>query len=200
MNSHSTYNERTLLRHISEGDAAAFREFFDRYKHRLFVFVEQLIHSRADAEEIVQDTFLKVWQTAPRLSEIDEPGYYIYAIARNKTLNYMRRIAKDQRLVELAWVNQSELDHTLEEKLRSDEVQEIIRKAVEQLSEQKQTVFRLSRELGLSHAEIAAQLGLSQSRVKNILVETLKHIKAYLQQYSDLLAILFWVEYARYLF
>lgn len=185
---------------MSAGDEVAFRELFDQYKHRLFVFVEQLIHSRSDAEEIIQDTFLKVWQSASILAEIEQPGHYIYTIARNKTLNYMRSISRDQRLVDIAYASQSELDDTLEEQLRIREVQEIIDKALSQLPEQKQVVFRLSRERGLNHAEIAATLGLSQSRIKNILVEILKHIKACLKQSSDLLAILFWMKYAGDLF
>ena len=194
------YTEKRLLRLIAAGDTQAFREFFDLYKNRIFVFVEQLIHSKADAEEIVQDTFLKVWQTAPTLADIDNPGQYIYTIARNKTLNYIRKIASDKNLLEQAWAYQANLDTTLEEKLRTKEVKEIVDRAVSQLSEQKQTVFRLSREEGLSHAEIASQTGLSQSRVKNILVEVLKHIKNNLHPYSDLIAILFWIEYSRYFF
>jgi RNA polymerase sigma-70 factor (family 1) len=194
------YREKILLQQIAEGNALAFKEFFELYRNRIFVFVYQLIHSRADAEEIVQDTFMKVWQTAPRLAEIDNPGQYIYTIARNKTLNYIRKIASDQRLIDQVWANQAELDNTLEEKLRSREVKEIIEKAVSQLSEQKQNIFRLSREQGLTHAEIAAMLGLSQSRVKNILVEALKQIKNNLHPYSDLIAILFWIKYTPLLF
>lgn len=200
MSTRTPHSDKALLRQIANGDAVAFSTFFHLYKNRLFVFVEQLIHSRADAEEIVQDTFMKVWQTASKLADIDQPGHYIYTIARNKTLNYMRKVARDQQLIDQAWANQSELDHTLEEKLRKLEVKEIIDKAVNRLSLQKQTVFRLSREQGLNHSEIAEQLSLSQSRVKNILVEALKHIKACLEKHSDLLAILFWIKYSRHLF
>lgn len=185
---------------MAEGDLTAFRLFFDLYKDRLFVFVEQLTHSRADAEEIIQDTFLKVWESAPLLSRLDEPGHYIYAIARNKTLNYLRKVARDKRRVYQAWANQPDLDNSVEEGLRSLECRELIDKALQSLSFQKRTVFRLSREEYLSHAEIAARLGLSESRIKNILVEVLKHIKSYLREYSDLLAILFWISYSRHLF
>lgn len=189
-----------LLYLIAQGDTNAFRKFFDAYKNRLFIFVEQLIHSRADAEEIVQDTFIKVWQNASRLVSIDEPGYYIYTIARNNTLNYIRKHGQQQRLAEMAYSNQGQWDDTLQEKLKTREAEEIINNAIALLPEQKQNVYRLSRESGMSHAEIAQLLGLSQSRVKNIIVETLKHIKTQLQNQSDLLALIFWMEYCRLLF
>ena len=96
MSTAGSHNEQELLLQIAQGNAAAFRIFFDLYKNRLFVFVEQLIHSRADAEEIVQDTFMKGWENASRLTEMDKPGHYIYTIARNKTINRMRKIARDQ--------------------------------------------------------------------------------------------------------
>lgn len=200
MENHIEDIEKLLIRQIAAGDTGAFSSFFDRYRNRLFVFVEQLIHSKSDAEEIVQDTFLKVWQTAPRLLEVDQPGYYIYTIARNKTLNHMRKIARNRQLVSQVWANQSELDNSLEDKLRTKEVKEIIDNAVAHLSSQKQEIFRLSREQGLSHTEIAAQLGLSQSRIKNCMVEILKHLKASLHQHSELLAILFWINYSNHLF
>ena len=189
-----------LLYLIAQGDTTAFRKFFDAYKDRLFIFVEQLIHSRADAEEIVQDTFMKVWQNAAKLVEIDQPGYYIYTIARNNTLNYIRKHSQQQRLAEIAYSNQLPWDDTLQEKLKTREAQEIINNALAGLSGQKQHIYRLSRESGMSHAEIANLLGLSQSRVKNIIVETLKHIKVQLQTQSDLLALIFWMEYCRLLF
>lgn len=194
------HRDKLLLQSIADGDAIAFREFFDLYKDRLFLFVEQLIHSKADAEEIVQDTFLKVWQTAYKLVEIDQPGYYIYTIARNKTLNFMRSISRQQHLVDQVWAMQGELDATLEEKLRTKELKEIIDKIVFQLSPQKQLIFQMSREQGLNHAEIANLLGLSQSRVKNVLVEILKYIKTNLQQHSDIWAILFWIQHCQHLF
>src|SRR5207245_3620933 len=83
-----------------------------------------------------------------------------------------------------------------EEILQAQESRKLIHDAVSQLSLQRQTIFQLSREQGLSHEEIAAHLGLSKSRVKNIMVEILKHIKDYLARYSALVYTFFWVNYA----
>ncbi|MGC4232977.1 MAG: sigma-70 family RNA polymerase sigma factor [Niabella sp.] len=187
-------NEKLLLERIANGDALAFGQFFDLYRVRLYVFVEQLIHSKADTEEIIQDTFLKLWQAAPGLLHIDQPGQYVYTIARNKTLNYMRKISREKKRIHQAWLNQSEIDNYLEEELRSKEIRQVIDYSLNHLSSQKQMVFNMSRNEGLSHAEIAAKTGLSQSRVKNILVEVLKYLRECLQQHSVSVSTFFWLQ------
>lgn len=193
MSAGSTYSERLLLQQIAAGDEAAFRVFFDLHRKRLYLFVKQLIHSRADAEEIIQETFIQVWQSADKLAGIEQPGYYIYRIARNKTLNYMRKMARDESLLRQVLANAQESDDSLSDSLLTKEYQELVNGALDQLSDQKRTIFNLSRVEGLSHEEIAARLGLSKSRVKNIIVETLKFIRAYLQEHSALSALIFWL-------
>jgi len=157
-------------------------------------FVEQLTKSGADAEEIVQESFLKLWINRASLPAIDNPGNYIYTIARNKTIDHIRKVGRDQKLLDQVWSNMSGADHSMEEQLRMQEYQQLVDQALAQLPVQKQTVFRLSREQGLSHDAIAARLGLSRSRINNILVETLKFIKNYLRQHAALLAIACWID------
>ncbi|THU39645.1 sigma-70 family RNA polymerase sigma factor [Niastella caeni] len=186
----NVYTDRELLQQVANGDKLAFRHLFELYKLRLFSFVLQMTHSRVDAEEIVQEVFAKLWESRISLAGVEYPGKYIYTIARNKTLNHLTRVARDRRLQQQVWVNLSQFDNATEDILQAQESQRLISKAVSQLSGQRQTLFQLSREQGLTHEEIACQLGLSKSRVKNMLVEILKHIRDYLARYSALIATL----------
>lgn len=181
------HNEKELLYQIAEGDEAAFRIFFDHYTPFIFSFVERLTKSKADAEEIVQDTFLKIWTNRESLPFIDRPGHYCYVIARNKALDNIRKAARDQRLLDQVWVNLSTTDNSLENDLRSQEYYQLINQAISALPRQKQLVFHMSRLEGLSHMEISQRLGLSKSRVNNILVEALKHVKFFLERHSILI-------------
>lgn len=189
---YNTYTDRELLNGVASGDIAAFKQLFDQYKMRLYSFVLKMTHSKADAEEIVQEVFTKLWTNRATLHEVEFPGKYIYTIARNKTLNHLARAARDQQLQQQLWVNVSQYHNTTEELLQAQESQRLINEAISLLSPQRQTIFRLSREQGLTHEEIGAQLGLSKSRIKNILVEVLKHIKDHLARYAAILPILFW--------
>lgn len=191
-------SDTALLSAISNGEEEAFAILFDRYKHRLYIFVWQLIHSAADAEEIVQESFLKVWQQAGAIAVMDEPGHYIYTIARNKTLNHIRSMVRDQRRIQAVWELQKEVDDSLEEKLKLQDCKNTIERALQELSPNKQTIYRLSREEHLTHDEIAARLNLSKSRVKNMMVEILHHLRTALGEEGYMLVIILGVNWYLY--
>jgi len=184
--------DKHLLIQLKEGDEQAFRELYVRHHRKILAFAVHLTHSAVDAEDILQDTFLRIWTNRRQLPDIESFENYIFMIARNRTLDHLRKVALQQRLIDQVWANISE---TSEEspaiQLDARESKFLVHQALEALSPQKQTVFQLSRQQGLSHEEIAQQLGLSKSRVKNLLVETLKHIRVFLARHSSLLTIFF---------
>lgn len=196
----NTYTDRELLQQVASGDPIAFRQLFDLYKLRLYSFVLQMTHSQVDAEEIVQDVFTKLWEGRANLTGVEYPGKYIYTIARNTTLNHLTKLARDRRLLQQLWVNISQHENPTEELLQAQECGQLISKAISQLSPQRQTIFTLSREQGLSHEEIASRLGLSKSRVKNIIVEILKHVRDYLAHYSPIISAVIFACYSSLLF
>lgn len=188
------HNEKELLRRIAGGDEAAFRIIFDLYRQRLFAFAWQISHSTVEAEEIVQDIFMKLWENRQAMAEVEYPRKYIYTMARNRAVDLLGKIARDHKLRTAAWVNLSQDRNITEELLNEKESRELISEAVASLPEKKQAIFRLSRQEGLSHQEIAREMSLSVQTVKNILTEILKHIKAHLLRHSELLAIAFWIQ------
>jgi RNA polymerase sigma-70 factor (ECF subfamily) len=153
--------------------------------------VYHLTHSAVDAEDILQETFLKLWTSREQLPQIDHIGNYIFMIARNKTLDHLRKIAQQQKLLDRVWANISIPADGIEQQLDARESQQLINKAFTQLTEQQQTIFRLSRQEGMTHEAIAQQLRLSKSRVKNVQVETLRYIRQFLAQYAGPLGVLF---------
>jgi len=179
----SIYNlsaEKILLQKIANGDEFAFKHVFELYKNRVYSFVVKFVHSKADAEEIVQDTFFTIWQKREMLPNIEHPRNYIYTIVRNKTYNYLNQAAKNQKILAQLWANMQVESNDIEDLTDLKDSEMLIRKGLLNLSEQKQHIFKMSREDGLSHEEIASQVGLSKSRVKNIIVDVLKYLRHYL--------------------
>lgn len=178
---------------FSTGKEQAFRELFDLYSKRLFAFAFSMTKSSADAEEIIQECFLRLWVQWNQLPQIDSPEAYLYRMVRNRTLDHLRKISREKKMINQVWSNLSQPDRSLEELILTREYQQLIDQAVSQLSPQKQQVYRLSREQEHSHEEIAAITGLSKSRVNNILTETLRFIKMHLDKHSSDLGIVFWI-------
>jgi len=177
-----SYEEKRLLKQISKGDEKAFRALYDAYFNHLSAFVFSMCKSPEATEEIVQDIFIKLWINRHSLSQFDSPEAYIFSMARNRTIDYMRRLAKDTNLMSVLAADLSTGNNDIEERMNAKELRRLIEEALGQLSAQKQTIFQLSRDEGLSHDQIAEMMQLSKSTVKNHLSETLRHIREHLSQ------------------
>lgn len=182
--------EKLLLKEISDGSNKAFDKLFNLYRGKIFVFVDNFVHSRADAEEIVQETFMVIWQNKDRLLTIEHPRNYIYTIARNKTYDYLSKIGRSEKTINNAWINTSVSLNNIDDQINLKESKQLISRALQTLSVQKQEIFEMSRSQYMSHEEIAQEVGLSKSRVKNVIVEVLKHLKYHISKHNLILLLI----------
>ncbi|PST82510.1 RNA polymerase sigma-70 factor [Pedobacter yulinensis] len=182
-----TVHEETLILHISSGDEEAFRVLFGRYRDKIFNYVLKLTKSREASEEIVMDVFLKLWQGRALLHELDNFPAFVSTIARNKALDFLRLAAKDRVLRDLVW-EEIELAATqrADEPLLTAELQKEIDEAVDQLSPQRRTIFRLSRDEHMTYDQIAAHLNLSKATIKNHMLDALKILRLHLSRNARL--------------
>lgn len=139
-----------------------------------------LVKSDSIAEEVVQETFLRVWLNRDQLPGIEYPRSWIFSIASNLCFNFFRsQLREERRIRVVAGAGVPEPD-VLEETERK-EVREAIREAVHQLSGQRRLIWQLHREQGLKQAEIARQLGISLSTVKNTIAQSMELIRQHLR-------------------
>jgi RNA polymerase sigma-70 factor (family 1) len=157
-----------------------FEEVFERYKKQVYNQVYAIAKSDYAAEELTQEIFIKLWLNKEALQDVNNLDGYIYTIARNYSLNYLRKAASDTRLVnELMRVTVTN-DNNTEEGIAVSECKQLISAAVNHLSPQRQLVYKLSKEDGLNYDEIAAMLNLSKHTVKNHLLAALAFINNFL--------------------
>jgi RNA polymerase sigma-70 factor (family 1) len=173
-------------------DDESFKRLFDDYKNRLYGYVLAITHSHYTAEEITQEIFIKLWLCRDILQQVGNLDGYIFTIARNKTLNHLRKAAYDVRLLKELQERASvaELINNVEERAMVSEYDRLLQDALALLSPQRRLVYQLSRQRGLNHEEIAHQLQLSRHTVKNHLVEALRFIRHYFVQHGSVLALL----------
>jgi RNA polymerase sigma-70 factor (ECF subfamily) len=183
-----------LLSAIASGDEVAFRQLFDLYRDKVYNYMLHVTKSPAIAEEIVLDVFLKLWIGRELIQEIRDMDAFLHKVAYNKAIDFFRMAAKEKNLQKaIEQKMQDSKEKEADYKLIQSEYQQIINKAIEQLSPQRRLIFTLSRMDGLTHDEIAQQLQLSRNTVRNTIADTLKSIRDFLQGagiYSNLLILL----------
>lgn len=174
-------DEKALFRLVAEGDKEAFRKLFHSYNKLLQPFVVKLTRSPQAAEEVLQEVFLKIWLHRERLTEVERPRAYIIRIVSNESMNYLRSQAKDYRLFEEIRPLLVVESPSPEEMLFYRETEVQLQEAVERLPLACRQIYRMSREQSKRIPEIATELNLSNSTVKNQLVKALKSIRLFFQ-------------------
>ena len=175
-------NEKELFLGLSNGNEAAFTQLFVQYSRILFPFVTQLLRSAELSEEIIQQTFLKLWLNREKLADVENPNAYIFRIASNECYAHLRKTLLDEKLFSAINLNGSnESANLTEEHLTAKEIKHLIQQAVNQLPTQQKRIYNLSRIELLKIPEIAQALNLSPLTVKNSLVKSLKSIREHLK-------------------
>ena len=169
----------------------SFKRLFDNYKNRLYGYVLAIARSPYTAEEITQEIFIKLWLCRDVLHKVDNLDGYIFTMARNGTLNHLRKAAYDVKLLHELQERAMPVNNNVEERALLSEYDEMLRDALRMLSPQRRLVYQLSRDRGLNHEEIADQLHLSRNTVKNHMVEALRFIRHYLGDQGTVLVIIF---------
>lgn len=191
MNTALLYDERILLQQIAKGNTKAFKTLFDTYRNKLYAYIFGFVKSGQVAEELVMDVFMKLWTGKELVVQIENFDGFLFRVAHNKTIDFLRSVAKNPDFQELLWDEmQLVSDVYADNVLLNHEYEEKVREAIALLSPQRKKVYQLSRELDLTHDEIAAQLNLSKSTVNNHIVEAKQFIRNYLVNKFDLAILL----------
>lgn len=191
MGSDILHTDPDLFKRVSLGDEAAFREVFEWYKSKLYFFVLHIVSQESVAEELVQEIFLRLWVSRAVLGGVSNPDSYLFVIAKNRALDYIRQAARE-RSMKKGLTRTMPLDEfTTEEDIDLNESKRLIEAAINKLPRQQARVFRLSKEQGLKRSEIAQALNISEHTVKKHLGEAIRFIKKYLHDHGDIASLFF---------
>lgn len=190
MQTEKKYEESTLLALLARDSEYAFQLVFDRYRNSIYRTAMMYVKSPVIAEEIVQDVFLKLWFQRRQLREIRSLESWLFTLAKNLTLNYLKKIAREWSEKE-KWIKLNSLsENTADHKILNAEHQQLFRQALAQLSPQQLQVYKLAKEQGLSYESIARQLSITPLTVKTHMARALASLRLFLQQNGELSVIL----------
>ena len=164
---------------LKNGDLLAFDAIYKKYSRRLFGFVFRYVKQEADTEEIVQEVFIKIWQSREKINVYSSFESFLFTIAHNATVNLLKKRATEQKYAEhVKSLQQIEDTYELTDEIHYNELKQKFQGLLNELTPRQKEIFQLSREEGLSNNEIANKLGISVQTVKNQLVTTLSFLKS----------------------
>lgn len=161
------YDEKELLRLVADGDGAAYKIFFTKYRDHIYSTAFMFTKSTELAEDLSQEVFAKIWEKRINLLGVEKLEGYLFITARNIFFDSLRKkvfVAANEDYLQVYF---SDASASPDEKYEIKELNATIQKGIGQLPLQQQTAFRLSRFNGMSHEEIAAEMGIAKQTVKS---------------------------------
>jgi RNA polymerase sigma-70 factor, ECF subfamily len=180
-------SDEALMERVRAGDRASLGVLADRYWARLVSYAADITQDRDAAQDVVQETFMRLWNRRCEWSASGVFRAFLYRIARNLSLNARRDTQlRQERHMESAML---ELDvaspRTPEQATEANSLRDEVEAAISRLSKRRREVFILSRFHGLSHREIAESLGTTPQTVSNQITSALDELRRTLSHLLD---------------
>ena len=183
-NSYERDTEKELLQLLSKDDRSAYRQLYGNYLSPLYRYILPFAnHDSLEAEGIVQDVFVKIWENRNKLAHIQSFESYLFRMAKNLLIELHRQWqARHSMKSNLDSNRQSISAH---EQLVFEEYYESAQTIIEELSPQRKRIFLMRTQTEMSIDEIARVLNISQSAVKKQLYEAIRMVKSRLNNEHD---------------
>jgi len=165
-------------------DKASFKWLFELHYSALCNFAYRIIHDLDKAEDIVQDTFVKIWNNTELLDSQKNIDSYLYTMVRNRALEVLRRESISQKVnQQIEYLKQYDNnDDILEDEIEKFLLLEKIYVSIRQLPPKCAEVFTLSKINGLTYSQIADRMNISVKTVENHMSKALKMMRELLSK------------------
>jgi RNA polymerase sigma-70 factor (ECF subfamily) len=156
-----------IIRNFKAGDTRSLEALFRLYYNPLCLFAERLVRNRQAAEDIVEESFLKLWSKHEDFNQVQNIKAFLYITTRNSCLNLLKQEQRDAlSRQQLAYLSDQKEGFILNEMIRAEVLQKI-QSEIEKLPDQCRKIFELCYLDGLKNFEIAQLLRISIHTVKN---------------------------------
>ena len=185
------YSNQQLINGIKQGDVTAFEMLYKKYYIFLCLIAEHIIKNPSDAEEIVSDVFVKVWNIREKIDITTSIKAYLIKAVHNTSINYLERSKISNKLTDslsnsdyelLAWDSDYPLGQLYEK-----EILNILDHGISALPDACREIFILSRNGDMKYSDIAGKLGISVNTVKTQMKIALARLRENLKDYLMIL-------------
>jgi RNA polymerase sigma-70 factor (ECF subfamily) len=183
--------EKTLISKLKLGYYTAFSEIFNAYYPDLVIFATKFTHDLSDSEEIVQDTFVTLWEERGSVEIKKSLKSYLLKTVQNKCIDWYRHEKIKQGHRDFVRIEQSQYICDTDRYLLYSELNEQIETALNSLPEKISETFRMNRHQGLKYHEIASILGVSVRTIEVRVGKALHLLRTYLKDYFIVIFTIF---------
>jgi RNA polymerase sigma-70 factor (ECF subfamily) len=156
-------HELSLMRRVAEQDIAAYRELVDEYLPRIARFAERSLGNKAEAEDVAQETFLRLWTAAADFTPQARPSTWLYRIAHNLCVDRFRKRGRETELSEASGTDRPSGLYARKQ------TSEAVQKALDALPERQRAAIGLVHYEGLAAQEAASVLSISVEALESLL-------------------------------
>ncbi|MGM9476546.1 sigma-70 family RNA polymerase sigma factor [Pedobacter sp. GSP4] len=158
---------------LALGCLQTFQTVYSLYNQKLYAYVLKKTNSAYMAEEVVQLTFIRLWEKRENLSSVHSLSAQIFRIAGTILIDELRKDAVGKKHLTVV-----ENDYALRNEVDQPEMLHALEQAIEQMAPVRKKVFKLSKVEGYSYKEIAEMLSISPKTVENHISQALKQLRA----------------------
>ena len=177
-------DEKSLLANVATGDRSAFNQLYAAHINNVYEYIFLFTKSKEETEELLQEVFVNLWEKREKLAEVDSFKSYLFRAAKNRLITNVRHMQVKHRVLSEIGRTTDDSQHTTEYDVTYKEYHQVLQKAIAKLPPKRKLIFRLNMENGLSYDEIAQQLRISKSVVKNQFYKALDFIRDHLAQHG----------------
>lgn len=183
---------RETIVEIKRGDRKAFKKLYDTYASFVYNVSFKILRETSLAEEVVQECFVNLWVKREGIDESKELSFFIFVMAKRICLNYLRKIRYTNKFLDQVKIFDV---NDVQQKIDYNELENVFVKYVTLLPKQQRIAFELSRLEGLTHQQIAEEMGISPNTVKNHITQALAYLRKQLiaSNYEIPLIIIFFL-------
>ena len=181
------HNEHDIINRIKSDDKKAFEELFFDYYPKLTVFAKKYVRNMDTAKEIVQDFFVRLFESRGKLNIQTSLKSYLYSSVKNSCLNYLNQKKLHASHAENIRIQNKDSVIDFSDTMEQTELEYRIWQEVSGLPDQCKRIFNLSRKEGIKNKEIADQLDISIRTVETQISKALKILRTNLNQYLKII-------------
>lgn len=190
MKDFSLYSDKELMQEIKADNMYAFDALYEKYCKRVYKFAYSILKTREEAENMVQEVFLNLWENRHKVEKDSSIKSYMFTITYNSAVSIIRKKARESEFIEylksVQKIDEEPVDVALEYTELANKLDEIINS----LPQRQKEVYLLHKVEGMKYNEIAERLSISVNTIENHMSRALKTIREKIGNYS-LIIILF---------